>query len=80
MGLDLDNRLLGNWNKEHRTLEGEEYKMTFNLKKAQVINNSVTPQSIAVPSHSKKYNLSFEGNGSGRIIDAVSKIIEELLP
>jgi hypothetical protein len=37
--------------------------MTFNLKKAQVINNSVTPQSAAVPSHSKKYNLSLEGSG-----------------
>lgn len=38
--------------------------MGFNLKKAQSVNNSVTPQSVAVPSHSKKYNLSLDGNGS----------------
>lgn len=45
--------------------------MTFNLKKAQVINNSVAPQSVAVPSHSKKYNLSLEGGGSIKSINGL---------
>lgn len=48
--------------------------MTFNLKKAQVINNSVTPQSAAVPSHSKKYNLSLEGNGSVKSINGLLEV------
>lgn len=34
--------------------------MTFNLKKAQKIADSVVPQSVAVHSNAKKYNLSLE--------------------
>lgn len=34
--------------------------MTFNLKKAQVANGSVLPQSVSVPMNAKKYNLSLD--------------------
>jgi hypothetical protein len=52
--------LQGNWSEELLGL-AEEYKMAFNLKKSQKINDSVTPQTTAVPASSQKYNLSLEG-------------------
>lgn len=51
----------GTWNEEIPN-QAEEYKMTFNLKKAQNINNSVVPQSFAVTENANKYNLSKEND------------------
>ena len=47
------------WKNEHRT-PVEELNMTYNLKKAQKINDSVMPLSSALQQHNKDYDFSLD--------------------